>query len=82
MRSWSLMEQYVARGAQDETRHDVRMAAPQELGDRAAHRVADRDHRTDTQLRHERRDVVSAVGEAEAARAADSATRAPACPGR
>src|SRR5215475_2380459 len=49
------------------------MAAPEELRDRASHRVADGDRRGDAELLEQRGGVVGAVLEPEAAQAADPA---------
>ena len=54
-----------ARRAQHETVDEIAVAAPQQLRDRAAHRVADRDDRAGAELDERRRAVVGAVGEAE-----------------
>ena len=66
-----------AGGAQHEPGDDVRVASPQELGDRAAHRVPDRDALGDAQLAEERGDVVSTVLEPERRRRAHTAPVAP-----
>ena len=58
--------------AEHETRHEVAVAAPQQLRDRAAHRVADRDHGPGAELDQRRRAVVGAVGEPEDPARADA----------
>ena len=54
-----------ARRAQHEPVDELAVALPDELGDRAAHRVADRHEPVDVQLAGQRGDVVGAVLEAE-----------------
>ena len=54
-----------ARRAQHEAVDELAMALPDELGDRPAHRVADRHEAVDAQLASEGGDVVGAVLEAE-----------------
>ena len=51
---------------------EITVAAPQQLRDRAAHRVADRDDRAGAELDQRRRAVVGAVGEAEDPAGADA----------
>ena len=63
-----------ARRAQHEPGDDVGVAAPQQLGDRAAHRVPGRDAAADAQFAEERRDVVGAVLEPERRRGAQPAS--------
>ena len=70
---------FVARGVevragsrQDQPAHVVRMAPPQQLGDGAAHRVAEGDDGSRVQGFDHRRHVVGAVLEAECSPAADA----------
>ena len=53
------------RRAQHEPVDEIAVAAPQQLRDRTAHRVADRDDRAGAELDERRRAVVGAVGEPE-----------------
>ena len=53
------------RGAEHEAGDDIAMAAPQQLSDRPAHRVADDRHRSEVEHLDEGGDVVGTVGEAE-----------------
>ena len=59
--------------AEHEARDLVGVTPPEELRDRAAHRVARGDHLAGSELVHERRDVVGAVGETHAPAGADAA---------
>ena len=52
------------------------MTPPEELRDRAAHRVARRDHLAGSEFVHERRDVVGAVGETHVPAGADATSMA------
>ena len=67
--------------AEHETRDEVAVPAPQQLRDRSAHRVADRDDRAGVELDEGRRAVVGAVREPEDAARAHAA-RVPAQVGR
>ena len=59
-------DEVAARRAQHQRRHEVVVAMPQQLGDRTTHRVAHGDELIDPEDVGQHRDVVRAVGEAEA----------------
>ena len=63
------------RRAEHEAGDEVAVAAPQQLRDRAAHRVADGDHGPGAELDQRGRAVVGAVGEAEHAPASGCPAR-------
>ena len=66
-----------ARRAEHETRGPVRMTSPEQLGHRAAHRVADRDHALHAQVIGQRRRVVGAVLQLEGADPSNPPAMAP-----
>ena len=55
----------LGRAAEDEAADDVRMLAGDELGDRAAHRVADDGRRRDSELPQDGGRVCRAITQAE-----------------
>ena len=61
------------RGAEDEPGDELRVVAGEDRGDRAAHAVADRQHRLDLELREQRGGVVGAGLERERLGGADAA---------
>ena len=69
--AWRPVERRHGR-AQHEPVDDVRMALPQELSDRAAHRVADRHTSLDADRAEEGRDVVSTVLQSKRTAAAEA----------
>ena len=61
------------RGAEDEPGDELRVVAGEDRGDRAAHAVADRQHRLDLEVREQRGGVIGAGLERERLRGADAA---------
>ena len=61
-------------GAQDETVDSVGVAPPHQLGDRAAHRIADRHERVEVEHVGQGCDVVGAVFQPESPMRADAST--------